>query len=72
MDAITHYLQIADINTQKQIQCRHNPILQEFATPKDWLDSEEKRLRERDLSKVPNLKHMVSREGNRLIYTVWF
>ncbi len=72
MDAITHYLQIADINTQKQIQNRHNPILQQYASPKDWLDSEERRLRERDLAKIPNLKHSVTRDGNELVYKVWF
>lgn len=72
MDAITHYLQVSDIKTQKQVQDRHNPILSEFTSPKDWLDSEEKRLRERELTNINNIKHSITRDGNKLVYEVWF
>jgi len=69
MDAISQYLTTADIKTQKQTQERYNPILSQHSSPKDWLDSEEKRIRERDLSQV---KHRITRTDTKLIYEVEF
>lgn len=72
MSTISQYLSVASVEKQRQIQDRHNPLLQQHNSPKDWLDSEEKRLRERDIDKVQNIKHSITRDGNKLIYEVWF
>lgn len=50
----------------------NSAIIQHFESPKDFLDSEEARIKERNLSNVNKVKTRIVRKKNYLKYEIWF